>query len=86
MLIEPTYRRIYAEAGWYDLMFDADVTNSDPWTIGLTPFDVLTFLALGLIGPIALLQPLTTAPGATDDHDHASKGMPSVTMLELSHA
>ena len=23
MLIEPTYRRIYAEAGWYDLMFDA---------------------------------------------------------------
>ena len=84
MLIEPTYRQIYAEAGWYHLLFDADVTNSDPWTIGLTPFDVLTFLALGLVGPIALIQPLTTVPSA--DNDHASKVLPSVTMVELSHA
>ena len=60
--IEPTYRAIYAEQGMmqggHPVMFDADITNSDPWTIGLTPFDVLTFLALGLVGPVAITQPL----------------------------
>ena len=60
--IEPTYRAIYAEQGMmqggHPVMFDADITNSDPWTIGLTPFDVLTFLGLGLVGPVAITQPL----------------------------